>query len=296
MPFVPMNLLLNEPLQSGAPVTLPYPEGKGEGYFFGGVNHTVTIGGNFYRSPRDFTLLPQPHGVVLSWNLPTPVRAGTLLNIQVESPGGDFYYDSRFGVTVTDMVASPLFMINLAAPAAVDPSYWSGGPVHALEKKPVALRETQVQTPRNVTIHSQSDISHCRFVIEGEDLYRRTMVEHLQGGSEGVAEGKKAFARITSIIPSHGIHGQVSIGAGNRLGLPVFLPAPGYLIREIIDGHAVTGGLIASGETALPSGTTGDRRGTYTPPDHIELNGSHNIHLLVSLLAPGNIGIPDFTG
>jgi hypothetical protein len=133
------------------------------------------------------------------------------------------------------------------------------------------------------------------FTIEGEDLYQRTMIEKISA-IPGKTEGKKAFTKIHRITSNHPCTGHVLIGTGNKLGLPVFLPLAGYLIREIINGEGITGGIVVAGETAYPTATTGDRRGTYSPPETLAPNGKRNIHLLLSLLAPGNIGIPDYAG
>jgi len=190
------------------------------------------------------------------------------------------------------MVHSPLFMVNLAAPKAANDRYWvdSAG---VEGTRPLKLAHTQIATPRNVTIHLGSD--NAIFTIEGEDLYQRTMIEKIPAAA-GKNEGKKAFSKIHRITCNHPCTGHVLIGTGNRLGLPVFLPLAGYLIREIINGEGVTGGTIVAGETAYPTATTGDRRGTYTPPPNLPPDGKHNIHLLLSLLKPGNIGIPDYAG
>jgi len=295
MPFVPMNVILDHPLPKNSTLSLPYPEGKNEGHFFGAVNHTVSIDGVFFRSPRDFTLITQPDRVVFVWQGEMTLPASSLLHMQLEIPGGDFYYDAKVGITVLNMVHSPLFMVNLAAPAADDEGYWVQ-PTPVNEVRSLTLAQTQIPTARNVIIHTENDNSHCTFVIEGEDIYRRAVLEKITASSTGKAEGGKAFARINRITPSHPCNGKIQIGTGNKLGLPVFLPSPGYLIREIINGVTVTGGTVVSGETAIPTATTGDRRGTYTPPPTITLDNKQSIHLLLSLLAPGNIGIPDYAG
>jgi hypothetical protein len=295
MPFAPMNILLEHTLPPKGTLTLPYPEGKNEGHFFGGVNHTLSIEGNFFRSPRDFTLLTQHDRILFTWNGSFALPAGALLNVQAEIPGGDFYFDTKLGITVLNMVHSPIFMVNLASPPAADERYWVE-PTVINDTHPLKLARTQIAAARNVAIYCSGDNSHATFIIEGEDMYRRGMLEKITAPASGVADGKKAFAQVRRVTPTQPCNGNVSIGTGNKLGLPVFLPSRGYMLREIIDGEAVTGGIITAGETAVPTATTGDRRGTYSPPPGVTLNGKHTIHLLLSLLAPGNIGIPDYAG
>lgn len=294
MPFVPMNILLDKPLAIGGTLTMPYPAGKNEGHFTGAVNHTLAVDSSFFRSPIDFIVFTQPDRIVFTWQGKMALPPGSLLNLQLDMPGGDFYYDAKLGITVINMVASPFFMINLGAPEASDPNFWL--PAAAVsEAKPLKPARASSEAARNVIVHSEQDNSACIFTIEGEDMYKRTMVEKILAGS-GANEGKKAFARILRITPSAPCNGNVSVGSGDRLGLPVFLPSPGYVIREVINGVATNGGTILSGETGMPAATTGDRRGTYTPPVNIALDGKHSIHLLLSLPAPGNIGIPDYAG
>jgi hypothetical protein len=295
MPYAPLNILLEKDLPPKGAVSLRYPEGRNEGHFFGGMNHTLSIDGVFFRSPRDFILLTHQDHIVFTWNGAFPLPAGLLLNIQAEIPGGDFYFDPKSSVTVLNMVHSPLFMVNLGSPADANPVYWVDSTTVS-DNRPLKLAYTQTLTARNVVIHAENDNSHATFTVEGEDLYRRSMVETITLSALPSTEGKKAFSYITRITSNFPCNGKISLGTGNKLGLPVFLPSVGYLIREIVNGQPMTGGIVAAGETAAPFAASGDRRGTYTPPPGIALDGRKSVHLLLSLLAPGNIGIPDFTG
>ena len=193
------------------------------------------------------------------------------------------------------MVQSQVYMVNLASPAAANDHYWAEADL-VEDMRPLKLAHEQVATARNIAIHTEQDNAHATFTIEGEDMYGRSMIEEITLDGSEVSVGKKAFLQVHRITCSRNFRGKVWVGTGNRLGLPVFLPSPGYLLREIINGEAVTGGLIIGGATEPPAATTGDRRGTYTPPAGIALDGRHSIHLLLSLLAPGNIGIPDYAG
>ncbi|MGB1540340.1 MAG: hypothetical protein ACPG80_05220, partial [Rickettsiales bacterium] len=145
---------------------------------------------------------------------------------------------------------------------------------------------------------STQDNSHCTFRIEGQDIYGRNMIEDITGptAEAGRSDGNKAFSKISRISVSGDCYGEISVGSGSKLGLPVFLPGPGFVIREMLNGVGTTGGVIVAGETRFPSATTSDVRGTYTPPRPQELDGRTAVHLLLSLPSPGNIGLPDYTG
>jgi hypothetical protein len=295
MAFAPINFVIEAPLPPKGTISIPYPPGRNEGHFFGGINHTLSIEGVFFRSPRDFMLITLPDRINFVWNGAFALPVGTLLNIQADMPAGESYFDSKNNVTVLGMIQAPLFMVNLACPVAASESYWIEAAAIS-DAQPLKLAHTQTPVARNVILYTDSDNSHTTFTIEGEDMYRRPMIEKIIPTASQATKGRKAFSRIQRITSSHACTGKVSIGTGNRIGLPVFLPSPGYVMREIIGGETVTGGTIVAGEVALPTATTGDRRGTYTPPANITLDGKLSIHLLISLIAPSNIGIPDYAG
>jgi len=295
MPYVPVNLILDKQLNINDAVDIAYPEGKNEGFFFSGVTHSLSISGNFFRAPRDFIIKTTADHFTFIWRGDRPIARGTLLNIQLDAPGGDFHFDQKAGITVQNMVACPLFLVNLSAPSAEDPEFYFKGD-GLIDTRPVVQRNHKVNTPRNITITSTHDLSHVTFTFFGEDIYTRAVVEQVKGPKSGTAVGSKAFANIKRIVPSEPVKHEFSIGKGRKLGLPVYLPGPAFLVREIVNGKEVKGGTVIPGETEVPSATTGDRRGTYTPPSDIILNRQNSIHLLLSLPNPGNIGVPDFAG
>lgn len=295
MPYVAFNLVLDKPLPMNGTLSMPYPADKNEGHFFSAINHTMSAGASFFRAPRDFIITTQPDRIVLTWRGQNTIPSGTIINLQLEEPCGEFYRDLKQGLVVPNLVESRMFLINLTAPRLSYPDYYVTT-TNIPEPRLLPLINNEVTTPRNVVIHSTSNNVHCEFTIEGEDIFKREMVEVINGPNTGVSQGNKAFTRIHRIKANQSCQGEVSIGIGNKLGLPVFLPGPGYVISEIINGQRVYGGTITSGERNVPGPRTGDTRGTYTPPDNFPLNGKNTIHLLVSLPNPGNIGMPDYRG
>ncbi len=298
MPYVPVNLVLDRDLPQGDVITIPYPRGKNEGSFFSAINHNMGIEGHFYLCPRDFIVTMKKDHFALHWRGSRDLKQGTLLNIQLEEPGGDFYLDPKRGTTILNMVQSSMYLVNLGGPRVENANLYvrsthfdgTGGPLNVSGEQPY--------TPRNAVIHSTQDNTDCVFTISGADLYGRPLVETIIGptAEAGRSDGNKAFADIQSVHVTGECHGEISVGSGSKLGLPVFLPSPGFVMREMLDGVAINGGDIIPGETNVPKADTGDTRGTYTPPRPQELDGSTAIHLLLSLPSPGNIGLPDFAG
>lgn len=297
MPYVPVNLVLDRDLPRGDTLNIPYPRGKNEGSFFSAINHNMGIDGQFFICPKDFIVTMRKDYLALHWHGPRDLAKGTLLNLQLEEPGGDFFFDPKRGVTVINMVQSSLYLVNLGGPRVENANlYVRSTTVQMSGQLPISGE--QPFTSRNVVVHSTQDNSHCLFRVEGLDLYGRPMVEDISGPTEetGRSDGNKAFTKITRITVQGECHGEISVGSGSKLGLPVFLPAPAFVIREMVNGVAVVGGMIVSGETRFPTATTGDTRGTYMVPRPQDMDGRSAIHLLLSLPSPGNIGLPDFAG
>lgn len=297
MPYVPVNLILDRNVLVDEIINIPYPRGKNEGSFFSAINHNMGINGQFFICPKDFIVTMRKDHLSLHWHGPRDLKKGELLNIQIEEPGGDFYFDQKRGTTILNMVQSSMYLVNLGGPRVENANlYVRSSAFNTPGEIPVSGE--QPYTPRNVVIHSTQDNSDIVFRVRGNDLYGRPMVEDIPGPSEesGRSDGHKAFAKINKVVVQGQCHGEISVGSGSKLGLPVFLPAPGFVLREMANGVAISGGVIVSGETRFPTATTGDTRGTYTPPRPHELDGRTAIHLLLSLPSPGNIGLPDFKG
>lgn len=296
MPYVAINVVLDRKIRAGEDYSIPYPVGKNKGSFFGTFNHTLAVEDHFYRAPNDFIVVPEEDRLVLHWRAARQLQPESILYLQIEEMGRSFYYDQLTGVTVQNMVISSLYLVNLKTPHAPATDYYM---------KPKFIRSGGTLTPghdmpdvaRSVTITSTADDSSRNFRVEGEDMYFRTVIEDIKGPNAGTIEGRKAFYKIQRIVVDGACKGEISIGSGLNLGLPVFLPAPGYVMKEIIKGaKPKKKGHFEAGEAGVPSPVSGDRRGTYRPHESVKLDGRTPIHLLLSLANPGNIGSPDFTG
>lgn len=295
MPYVPVNIVLTKKMRAGDDFSLPYPAGKNKGSFFGVFNHTMACEDRFYRAPNDFLVIPEDDRLLMYWRSPRLLPKDAIMHLQLEEMGSAFYFDPQTGVTVQNTLHANIFMINLQSPLPASTSHFMpSAPVTAAGALTLANPKSDV--PRNVTIHSSGDDSARTFRVEGDDVYLRPMIEDISGGNAGISEGKKAFARIARITVDGPCAGDIQIGFGMRLGIPVFLPASGYVIRELINGEIAPAGIIEPGEFGVPAAKTGDRRGVYIPSPTVTLDGHTPVHLLISLPNPGNIGTPDYAG
>lgn len=293
MPHISVNLILEKDLPSGGSVTLPYPPGKNEASFFGAFGHNLVVDDVFYKSPIDFVVVPKPEHLELHWQHERVLRSGNILYMRLEELGTTYYYDQKNNVTVQNMVASSLFMVNLRAPREKDREHYVK--LCRVESEGVLPQENKApDVPRNVTVVSTANDTHRAFCIDGFDCYDRPMTEIVTGPNAGIRQGRKAFAKVARISVDGPCNGDIAVGFGNRLGLPVYLPAEGYVIQEMVAGKQPPRGMIITGETGTPTATSGDRRGTYSPSPSVELNGRNAIYLLLSLPNPGNIGSPDY--
>jgi hypothetical protein len=294
MPFINTNIILEQELTKGGEVGFPYPDGCNEASFLGAFNHTVVSDDVFYKSPVDFVISPQHDQLVFAWHKDKKLEAGSILHLRLEQLGTSYYQDPRTNVTLMNVMPAPSFLVNLKAPLAADNAYYFA-PASLDQAGKLSLRQTKPDVPRNVTILSTANDTQVIFKIHGVDCYDRRITEYIPGPNAGIQQGKKAFAKLLAIQASGGCQGKIAIGFGNRLGLPVYLPAEGYVLQEMINGHCPTSrGMIIPGEYGLPTPQSGDRRGTYTPAAGIRLDGRQAIYLLVALPNPGNIGAADY--
>lgn len=126
--------------------------------------------------------------------------------------------------------------------------------------------------------------------ITGTDVFGKVLRENSASGTAHT--GKKAFKTITSIVSSAAIT-LATFGSGVVLGLNNFIPAVGYVLKELQDGVAAVAGTVVAGVDTVATALTGDIRGTYTP--NSAPNGVLSFQLITLLGDPsGNVGRPQF--
>lgn len=289
------NIVLKENLLPGTMLSMPYPEGKNKNHFFASSDHKLSVGATFYRYPRDFLITFAEDRIVLHWKFDRTMPAGTVLHFMIDEPIAEHFRSNKIDVAIEGMVAAPVHLITLGSPLTSDEEFYFSGS-HA-RLGPIQLEQSTPDAPRNVTITANHDNSHAIFTVEGEDIYGLRMIEQIIGPKANqTAAGKKSFAKLLRVEPNQPCREIVQIGTGNTFGLPVFLPAEGFVISQIIDGNNVTGGIITPGDSDIPTATSGDRRGTYILPPGYVADGKKLVMLLVALVNPSNIGTPDYEG
>jgi len=127
--------------------------------------------------------------------------------------------------------------------------------------------------------------------VYGEDEYGNAMVEASASGTSFT--GKKAFKKVTRVASSASITA-ATVGTTNVLGLPVFLPAAGYILKELQDGAAAGAGTVVAADVAKPTATTGDVRGTYAPA--VAPDGAKVYQLVLAVQDRAARGAAQFAG
>lgn len=293
MAFRTIQAVLATALATSGTLVIAYPPGTSRTDFLRGVRHRLRANSGGFVSPNDFTVVFGAAAATITWNSATTLPAGSTVSVQLDTGGPDTYRDAPAAVRVAnrsrDVFTRLLSLGNPVAAAAnnvcVSQAVNSG--VLALLNGTTA---GTLDVPRNVVA---AWTNTAVITVTGLDEHGNVMVEQSASGTSFT--GLKAFARVTSVTFSANVTG-ATVGTGVRLGLPIWLPNSGNVLREFEDGAVPTAGTIVAG---LAQGTrstalTADVRGTYQPnsaPD-----GSRVFDLLVSVPDPNHRGNPQFAG
>lgn len=276
---------------------VPYPSGTQAGTFAGGYAHVLYALMSKFSAPTGITVSFGASYITVTYKGNTTIPAGTSVVIGFDAFGAT---DNTFrpGSSVNTTTAILTFL-DLGAPATLDADgiaeAQSASGAHDLTLNG-ALASNGVVTldvPRNVIVDS-GGADTAVLTVYGTDVYGKALRESITLNGTSAVSGKKAFKTITRIASSATIANGAFVGTGDVLGLPVFLPGAGFVIKELQDGAAATAGTLAAGNTSAATATTGDVRGTYDP--NAACDGSKVFKLLVALEDPSYQGLPQYAG
>ena len=223
-------------------LTLGYPAGTNPGSFINGVRHRVVTGANdVFKAPKYFTLSYGATTITLTWAAGAPtLPIGTKLFIQLDRAGSNPQHaDEARAPSLNDTAALSLKLVNLGAPAAAASNNIAASQSVAAAASfslngallsAVATGKVILDKPRNVVA---AWTTTSILTITGRDDYGNAMAEVSASGTSHT--GKKAFKEITSVSSSASITG-ATIGTGNVLGLPVFIPDVSAILAEMENG------------------------------------------------------------
>lgn len=300
MARITIRTILAADVATSGTFTVAFPTGYTAGNFKTGKRHRMNALGRPMEAPKDFTVAFTTLATITYLGA-TTIKAGTEVFVELDiADTNEPEYTSRRAVT-TNKLGIPrvlwdnVIAFTLGSPKALSTtSLRAAAAIGGAGALTLITAATVFDVPRNVTTTSSGNDSASTYTVVGTDEYGNTLVENIAGGNVATVQGKKAFKTITSITAAGAGTGNISFGHGDVLGLPVFIPGAGNIIREILDSAAATAGTLAAGSTATQTATTGDVRGTYIP--NSATDGSRTYQLVVYLEDPTYLGGPQFAG
>ena len=277
-----------------------YPAGVSDaGSFFKSRAHKLMMGGAKLEAPQKFSITLGTSSITVTNKTGATWPAGTAYTLELQEPGKGVFVDQGMAGTgnkVARMTRADTFRICLGAPDVADADGVSASQsvtasVAALINGALAANSVATfDVPRNVVA---AWTNTAVLTVTGYDEYGNLVVESSASGTS--LAGKKAFKRVTGAVFSANVTG-ATIGSGDVLGLPVFLPVGGWIVKELQDGAAATAGTTVAGDVTAggSTATTGDVRGTYDP--NAACDGSKVFELIVALPEPGDLGMPQYAG
>lgn len=278
----------------GATLTVAYPAGTSKGNFQFGVDNAITIGQNTYKAPGKATFVYGAASVVITNKTGATWKAGLPYIAQMDMPGTESGQLMTGGKRAPRVVPVPLRYLDLGSPAALSAGGLRAAAPVAAGGAITPLLQTALDVPRNITLALGASEVGRTFTITSLDALGNTVVETIAGAAAGTITGKKAHSSNIVVSVDAACAGNISIGWGNVLGLPLYVGGAQMILKELQDGAAAAAGTLVVGDQTQPSGTTGDVRGTYVPA--VAPDGTKAYALIVMCLDPGYPGADQFTG
>lgn len=292
MSYDVIQMTLAADVANSGTFTVGYPNFRDPGSYAGGIDHEVqsnTYGSLTVKNGKaSFSF--GASSVTVTNSSGQTLLAGTKIVVQLDRVGDPMAANKL--ANGAKMARLRPVVINLGAPDTADAdgvcasqSITTTGTLNgALVSGGIAVFDM----PRNVVA---AWTTTAVMTVTGTDEYGNVVVESSASGTS--MTGKKAFKTITAVSVSTSVTG-CTVGTGDVLGLPVFLPGAGYVVSELQDGAKATAGTIVAGSTAVQTATTGDVRGTYDP--NAACDGAKAFQLIAQLPDPTYRGVAQFKG
>lgn len=228
-------------------------------------------------------------GITITNNSGVTLDGGTEFYVNLDAPG---VAEPGAPADPATMFASNLILINLGAPdVAVANGVCASQAINTGTPGTIngSLAASGVATfdvPRAIVA---AWTNAAVMTVTGIDAYGKTVIESSASGTSFA--GKKAFKAVTKVEVSANVTG-ATVGTGDVIGLPSYLPSTGCVLREMQDGAPATAGTLLAGVRSAATATTGDVRGTYDP--NAACDGARMFSLLVAVPNPGDRGVTQF--
>ena len=296
MSFDTLKKILGSSVADAGTFTVQYPDGRRAGSYTGGRFHEVNsfATGRLTAEAGRVSFSFGSSEITITNNTGVTMPAGAELFIQLDRAGAN---SDRAGIPFANAdkmgIVKPV-LVSLGAAIASDAdgivaeqaATLADGLATGINGALASGGEAVLDVPRAIVA---AWTGTAVVTVTGYDEYGMPMTESSASGTS--LTGKKAFKRVTGVTTSADITA-LTVGTGKVLGLPVFLPGSGYVVRELQNGSPPTAGATVAGDLTKATATTGDVRGTYAP--NTNPNGSNSIQLLLMVDDVGFKGIPQF--
>lgn len=280
-------------LPNGGVLTIGYPAGKSRGDFLNGVAHYLIVNSDRYNEPDRASFAFNAANIAITFKGPTILKAGSPVFVNLDEAGQNLgevlplpANVGAIGMAVLDLGAPQAGVANGIAlsqtvTVAASPNAVLNGALVAGGVAKLDVPRTIVATWTGATV----------FTVEGKDKNGKAIRESSNAPSPFV--GEKAFAEVTRAFFSQDVT-VATVGTGNAIGLPSWLPAAGHILRELQDGATAAAGIVVPGLPTNVAATAinGDVRGTYTPA--VAPDGTKALKLIVALEDPAFQGSAQF--
>ena len=228
------------------------PTTAGE-YSFGGAHQIVTSANDVFLFGRHFDITFNAASFVINWRASSPtLPAGTVIFVGLSTRGANTNPFTITGPQQNQGAASAAIEmhVRLGAPAtssatavlaavAVSGATTISTLTGALAVNGIANMDSPAG--RNVTaVSSNAGDTTQTVTIRGYDYAGNKMTERLTLNGVTTVSGVKAFKQVTQLVVSATMTGTLSVGSGNVLGLPVYIPSSGLAYREVLNGALVS--------------------------------------------------------
>lgn len=256
------------------------------GDFQGSYGHQAFIESfqSLVNSPGDFTLTFGNSSITFTWLGTQTIPANSKIVIDLHTTGqnvqmpygvafagapGDAASQSNtppvplLGISNRVQLANPVW-INFGCPVTASATSVVNAATRADATTVATAFTLDVARTLQYVCGSAGDTTQT-LTTKGLDDYGVPMTETVTLNGTTIVQGKKAFKSVISTKLSAALTTTLSVGSSTKLGVPCFVVYPGCSILDIKNKVAATAGTWLAGDSATPTATTGDVRGTYDP-------------------------------
>lgn len=302
MTFSTIRASLSAQVATGGTFDVTYPTSKDRGSFSLGTRHTLSALGKIFTCPESITISFGSTAATITYNGASTIPAGSPVTVQLDEIGNStpiVHGPSAQAIAHPATTA----LLNLGSPGApaataVAAAQAIAGAANAVLNGTLASGGVAVLnaiTGRNVlAVSANAGDTTQTLTVTGTDMYGVAMRETIALNGTTIVPGKKAFKRVTSVAVSAAMAGNLTVGTGDVLGIPAYLPNTSMVLKESLDGASATSGTLVAGLaiTTKPTASNADVRGTYDP--NSACDGSRAFNLLVALPDPTFLGSAQF--